>query len=617
LPTIAPQRLWRTTYDSQARVHRHELATGFGHALMVSLQSYAFKALRISAAVWSKGTDWFPIHDEPNIGEIELDLGVERERSRYNEAHLQKAWQARVLVRGEHAGYSDLFVPIVARKKTAGILVVGPFSRSQPAARNICEQWQRLARRPGHVDDPDFASYIAAALSVLVLEGSKSATFERLVGCIARLMAAEGPADAIANECALLCEELERERLPERMWDGVRTMIDERHGRTWQSAYRAHELRRLGLSRPADHILVGLLQSRRPEDAVEDLIRRNAFQRAAVDLAQAEGDVASGQVGNRGVVFLCAGADSGRQRERQLARLAQRVDAMGRDRFGLVLFFGASAAPGSAAIDRSYRAALAAAESAFSRGIPFVRAEPDARETGSSLWQLRGQLSLAVRERPGLLPARFERYLDAITRHCGDRVQPARAHLEIGFERAAEALAAGGAIDEKNLLAMRESLARAADAAQGMPELLAAFRAGIGEIARALEHPVVARQDRSMKRAIDYVREHYTEPLRLENVARLAGFAPAYFSRLFRKREHASFASYVIGLRIERAKQLLLTTELDAARVGLIAGFGTPQHFSAMFRRETGVTPGGWRAKRRSAPKSRTAEKRKHKVNHP
>ena len=57
------------------------------------------------------------------------------------------------------------------------------------------------------------------------------------------------------------------------------------------------------------------------------------------------------------------------------------------------------------------------------------------------------------------------------------------------------------------------------------------------------------------------------------------------------------FEQYVHGLRIERAKQLLLDTELDAARVAELSGFKTPQYFSRVFVRATGVTPIVFRTK--------------------
>jgi len=114
-------------------------------------------------------------------------------------------------------------------------------------------------------------------------------------------------------------------------------------------------------------------------------------------------------------------------------------------------------------------------------------------------------------------------------------------------------------------------------------------------VSDALERPGPARQDRNVRRATDYIAQHYAEPLRLETVASVAGFTPTYFSRLFRKREGVPFGKYVTAFRIERAKQLLASTDLDASRIAELSGFGTPQYFSAQFPPLAGVTPLTWR----------------------
>src|SRR5262249_42317617 len=71
--------------------------------------------------------------------------------------------------------------------------------------------------------------------------------------------------------------------------------------------------------------------------------------------------------------------------------------------------------------------------------------------------------------------------------------------------------------------------------------------------------------------------------------ARLAGFAPNYFSALFRQRQGVTFERYVSDLRVERAKQLLASSTLSVARVGELSGFSSAQYFSKVFRRSVGA----------------------------
>ena len=94
-----------------------------------------------------------------------------------------------------------------------------------------------------------------------------------------------------------------------------------------------------------------------------------------------------------------------------------------------------------------------------------------------------------------------------------------------------------------------------------------------------------------LRGAIDYIDKHYTEPLRVEQVADVAGLTQLEFSRLFRKQKRATFEQYVIDLRLERAKQLLSSTELNATRVAELSGFNSSQYFSRVFRNKLGVTP--------------------------
>jgi AraC-like DNA-binding protein len=602
-------RLWSCEYDPKAGVPRHTVLRGFGHALLAPLIGNVFEALRVSASVWEHGAAWFAIHTEPNVGAFELEHGLENERGRYNSRCFRSAAEQRRPVRGDHAGFADYFVPIIAQGQVAAILVTGPFATARPTGPAVLERWRWLTKRQGHPADPEFASYLAATLSTLVLDGDRAAVFARLLACIAQLCSGQGDAEALVNEATVLRAALESARSAERVWDAVRTMVDDRSPRTWQSAFRAFALASLGLGRIPDHVLVAFAATRLAPDPVDHAIRIDAFQRRAVELARATGGVIAGQVGEHGAVFLCAGSGSADQRRRQLLHLADRASGLAQREFGIALHFGASGASESAPLSRSYHAALGAAQSALSKGARMVTAEPGEPHVTVSLWRLRQELGLLLDERPSLLATRFDRYLESVALHCGYRMDRARAELEIGFARMADTLVARGGLDEKSLGSMRDGLERAASAARTLTELFAQYRLAVADVSHALEHPGPARQDRNLRRATDYIAQHYAEPLRLETVASVAGFTPTYFSRLFRKREGVPFGRYVAAIRIERAKQLLASTDLDASRIAELSGFATPQYFSAQFRRWAGVTPLTWRRDQRA----RTARKRNPK----
>jgi AraC-like DNA-binding protein len=207
------------------------------------------------------------------------------------------------------------------------------------------------------------------------------------------------------------------------------------------------------------------------------------------------------------------------------------------------------------------------------------------------LRRLREQLNDVREDRPGQLAARFDRYLEAVAIHSGHRLDAAAGHMEAGFERLAEPLVRRGAIDRKSFTALCDDLDRAAEAAKTVQDLFAAYRRAVADVSSAMASPTCARRDRSVRRAADYIRHHFTEPLSLPAAARVAGFAPNYFSRLFAAREKMPFERYVAKLRLERAKHLLVNTGLGAERIAELSGYGSPQYFSRVFREAVGVTP--------------------------
>ena len=148
------------------------------------------------------------------------------------------------------------------------------------------------------------------------------------------------------------------------------------------------------------------------------------------------------------------------------------------------------------------------------------------------------------------------------------------------------------------------SLDRTARQARTVTDLFAAYRRMVADLSEAVHHPSLAHHDRRIRRAIAYVERHYSEKLSLTTVARVAGFAPNYFSRLFKRRERVTLELYIRGLRIERAKQLLATTDLEVKRVAQLSGFATQHYFARVFRRAAGTTPLGWRARSAGVLKS-------------
>ncbi|MDP3893793.1 helix-turn-helix domain-containing protein [Nocardioides sp.] len=94
-----------------------------------------------------------------------------------------------------------------------------------------------------------------------------------------------------------------------------------------------------------------------------------------------------------------------------------------------------------------------------------------------------------------------------------------------------------------------------------------------------------------LRRARDHADRHYSEPLRLETLAAVAGMSRFHFQRLFTATYGLSPAAYLSERRVERAQDLLRTTNLTVTEVCHAVGFTSLGSFSSRFRAVVGETP--------------------------
>ncbi|WP_127530099.1 response regulator transcription factor [Paenibacillus kobensis] len=92
----------------------------------------------------------------------------------------------------------------------------------------------------------------------------------------------------------------------------------------------------------------------------------------------------------------------------------------------------------------------------------------------------------------------------------------------------------------------------------------------------------------------------YDQPLDLDKLAQTAGMSASYISRLFRQKMNKTMTEYVIGLRIERAKELLTDNPaLKNYEISQLVGYHDPVYFNKLFKKEVGVTPKDYKVGRR------------------
>jgi transcriptional regulator GlxA family with amidase domain len=93
-----------------------------------------------------------------------------------------------------------------------------------------------------------------------------------------------------------------------------------------------------------------------------------------------------------------------------------------------------------------------------------------------------------------------------------------------------------------------------------------------------------------VRRAIACIRARFDQPLRIEELAGLAGMSPAAFHRHFKAATAMSPLQYQKTLRLQEARRLLIA-EPDAARAGYAVGYESASQFSREYARLFGAPP--------------------------
>jgi AraC-like DNA-binding protein len=572
---------------------RSALPSAVPGAMVIPSACNVLEHLRIGASLvvdGSWGIFWAAFRQHLGVLTLELEYAAWNDRHEYNEGCLRRARLQKKSVVGHHAGFFDLFVPVCVGDRVPAVIVTGPFATSRASGADLRERWQRVTGRQASLSDPEFAQYLELTLATLVLDSEQQAALQRLLERMAELMAEGCVVDNVHDAIKALDSELWSARFVEVAWEAAEAMVDARSTHIWTrpSQYGAQR-EALGLLAPPDQVAVGLFVSRRRDaDPVDDRLRERSFQRACAELARARGNVVSGRVGAHGVTFLGVGRSSGARERRRFIDLAEEAARLAKRRFDLDVHWGVSAA--DATLPVQYQAALVAAESALSRGESLVHASAEP-PSASALGSLKHDLVRQIREKPEALPARFDRFVEAATAHAGHRMDLVRVHLETTLEQLSETALEAGTLDPKSVESSRRSLASTLSRAHTLTEVCSAYRRAALDLAVAAQRPAPAHQERSLQRAEEYMREHFAEPITLRKVARVAGFAPAYFSHLFHGRHARTFVDYLTALRIDRAKELLAGTSLSVESIAKLSGISRAQYLSRVFKKSTSITP--------------------------
>ena len=113
-----------------------------------------------------------------------------------------------------------------------------------------------------------------------------------------------------------------------------------------------------------------------------------------------------------------------------------------------------------------------------------------------------------------------------------------------------------------------------------------------GEGARLGHITASSRGDtRRISKAIGRLREHYDEPLKIEEIARQCGMSVSGFHHHFKSVTSMSPLQYQKQIRLQEARRLMLGEDLDAASAGQRVGYEDPAYFSRDYKKLFGAPP--------------------------
>ena len=123
-----------------------------------------------------------------------------------------------------------------------------------------------------------------------------------------------------------------------------------------------------------------------------------------------------------------------------------------------------------------------------------------------------------------------------------------------------------------------------------MTELLRYYCGSKDEADRAVYHNVLR-----LRSVISYINENYNEKIYVEKLADMITVSPDYFTKMFKESVGKTPIDYINGLRINRAMQLLYTTDMQMAELAEAVGFCNPNYFHKIFKQYMGQSPLSYR----------------------
>jgi AraC-like DNA-binding protein len=396
-------------------------------------------------------------------------------------------------------------------------------------------------------------------------------------------------------------------RLHFNMWQMAAGLVDPIGQAAWSATHRSWLRRYLGLTRLPTLVLALSRSEQSERDALEALVENHRFVVDCADVALEIEDAAAGRAGGSVAYLLlyCDPTLSERAARKAVRQLAQSIRSRLRERGHVRVHIGASSpSPAPRGLALALREALRGLEWALHKNQELVFYADQQREMalGPARFSSLSDLTRAIHD-GAAQEARvaLEAVVSEVVWQSAANAIAARAYAEAFYAQALRTLGDLDVLESSVLTDALSRLRESLEQASSVTAIAASFRTHVLYLVDARTRPRSVGRDSKLTRALRHLEAHAAEPVKLAEVAKLAGYAPQHFSRLLRRQSGQGFQELVLSLRIARAKELLRSSELAIADVAETIGIRSLSYFHRVFQREMGVTPAAFRASARGA----------------
>lgn len=126
-------------------------------------------------------------------------------------------------------------------------------------------------------------------------------------------------------------------------------------------------------------------------------------------------------------------------------------------------------------------------------------------------------------------------------------------------------------------------------------ELVCHLHEGLAEHDAPTADGARMRRNQRIKEILSYIREHFTEKITLDEIAKHLHLSTNECCRFFKKNMNCTLFEYITEYRLSKSMELLEHTDLPVSQIAYESGFGSSSYFIEKFRKNVGMTPAAFR----------------------